>query len=213
MKSVLTFDEMNRLGIERQSVPYREWFSVIDLPKDRIDRRVDVAERIESAMMDWFYFVSVMLADGEYFNTALAANVLNEGLHDAVPGLDDDSYLDIWLRDLAQKLTDSTQRNIADPYYLSEDRAAVIAENEAHTIASYEEYDDAVGRGFKYKSWHGVLDNRERPTHVDSEGQTVPIDEDFFVGENSYFIVPRVPSEMGAEPEEYVNCRCWAEYE
>lgn len=213
MATVLSFDELNRLGIERRSVPYREWFSAIGLPQARIDRRVEVAEAVENAIMDWFYFVSVMLGDGTYFNTAMAANVLNQGLHDAVPGLEDGSYLDIWLRDLAQEITASTQRNIADPYYLSEDRANVIAENQAHTVASYEEYEDAEMRGFTHKTWHGMLDNRERETHIEAEGQTVPIGEDFYVGENSFFIAPAVPSDMGADPEEYVNCRCWATYE
>lgn len=213
MRSVLTFDELNRLGIERRSVPYKEWFSVIDLPKARIDRRIGLAQRIEEAVLDWFYFVTVMMGDSGYFNTATAANVLNVGLHEAVPGLEDGSYLDIWLRDLAQEITDSTQRHIADPYFLSVDRANVIAENEAHTIASREEYDTAVARGFKRKTWRGMMDNRERATHVSSEGQTVPIDEDFAVGEASFFIAPRVPSEAGADPEEYVNCRCWAEYD
>ena len=212
MASVLSFDELNRLGIERRSVPYREWFSAINLPKARIARRVEIAEAVESAVMDWMYFVAVMLDENGYFNTAMATNVLNEALHEAVP-VDDESYLDIWLRDLAQELTDSTQRNIADPYFLSEDRATVIAENQAQTIAGYEEYEDAEMRGFTFKTWHGMLDNRERETHVESEGQTVPINEDFFVGENSYFIMPCVPSEAGADPEEYVNCRCWATFE
>ena len=209
MASVLSFDELNRLGIERRSVPYREWFSVIKLPQSRIDRRVEIAGAIEEAVLDWMYFVTVMLDEEGYFNTALAANVLNEALHQAVE-TEDESYLDIWLIDLARSLTDSTQRNIQDPYFLSEDRAMVIAENGAHTVAGYEEYEDAVRRGFTSKTWRGMMDNRERGSHVASEGQTVPINEDFFVGENSYFVVPAVPSERGADPEEYVNCRCWA---
>lgn len=212
MASVLTFDEMNRLGIERRSVPYRDWFNKINLPRYQIDSRVETAGKVEDAVMDWFYFLVLMYADAGYFNTAIAANVLEQALLEAIPEAQTSPYLRRWVQATAEEITDSTARNWDDPYYLSQDRAAVIAENQSQTVNNYNEFEAAKGRGFRHKIWHGMMDSRERETHIESERQTVPIDEDFFVGENSYFIVPAVPSDKGADPEEYINCRCWATF-
>lgn len=212
MASVLSFDELEKLGIERRSVPHREWFSVIELPKDNIDSRVSLAESAEEEILDWFYFMLLAYGSAEMVNEAMAAQVLEQALLNAIPATQRSEYVDKLIAQTAQEVTEATIRHWDDPYFLSEDRAAVIAQNEAQMVNSYAEYEDAEARGFTSKTWHGMLDNRERESHVAAEDQTVPIGEDFFVGENSYFIVPTVPSEAGADPEEYVNCRCWATY-
>lgn len=212
MASVLTFDELNKLGIERRSVPYREWFSVIRLPRERIEKRIDTAKAIEESLMGWFYFIMLMYDQAGYINSAQAAAVLEEALLAAIPENQRYPYVDDLIRRTAEDVTDATVRHWDDPYFLSEDRATVIAENQSHMVNSYDEYEQAVARGYGYKIWHGMLDNRERESHVEAEGQTVEIHEDFYVGEDSYFIVPAVPSELGADPEEYINCRCWATF-
>ncbi len=61
-------------------------------------------------------------------------------------------------------------------------------------------WDDAVERGdvnpdSLMKRWAGVLDSRERPEHVDMEGETVPYDEPFSNGQ-------QIPGDTE------FNCRC-----
>ena len=59
-------------------------------------------------------------------------------------------------------------------------------------------------RGAKFKTWVTKRDDRVRLTHQDAEGQTVPIDEYFRVGNESLMY----PGEHGKAIAEIANCRC-----
>lgn len=97
------------------------------------------------------------------------------------------------------------------PYYMyfdSEDRAEFIAEDEANSIEGYEDFLIALMRGFTVKTWNTMQDKRVRETHVQAEGQTVPIGAFFSVG-NASLMFPRDTVNGADYPEELVNCRCW----
>jgi SPP1 gp7 family putative phage head morphogenesis protein len=80
----------------------------------------------------------------------------------------------------------------------SKARARLIARTETTTIfngapiESLSEFGKTTGRSF-LKTWFGVMDEKERDEHVEMEGETVGIDEDFSNG----FPYPCEP-----------NCRC-----
>ena len=112
--------------------------------------------------------------------------------------------------ELAADVVDSTMRNQDDAYFFSEDRATLIAENEANSIWNDSEYQDAILTGKTRKTWNAIMDRRTRDTHRDINGASVPIEEPFLVGD-SMMMYPRDES-MGASAEEIVNCRCWATY-
>ena len=59
-----------------------------------------------------------------------------------------------------------------------------------------------------YKTWRGMLDERERDQHWFSEGQTVPRDQMFTMPDGSQAMYPG----MFGIAEQDCNCRCWAEY-
>jgi len=93
----------------------------------------------------------------------------------------------------------------------SEFRADTIGRTE--TIAAYNGGDIASARalgeyGPTAKRWLATLDSRTRETHVDADGQTVPLAEPFIVGGDSldYPVAP------GGSPGEVINCRCTVEY-
>ena len=92
----------------------------------------------------------------------------------------------------------------------SDPRATLIGENESHTIWNGKEYSDAVEDGMTMKVWHTMRDKRVRGTHRAVEGDMVPIDQPFRVGD-SLLMYPRDYS-LGASADEIVNCRCWASY-
>jgi uncharacterized protein with gpF-like domain len=60
-----------------------------------------------------------------------------------------------------------------------------------------------TGRGFE-KVWISTVDDRTRETHVDADGQRVPVDQPFVVGgfELDY------PGDPDGPAEEVIQCRC-----
>lgn len=59
-------------------------------------------------------------------------------------------------------------------------------------------------QGFTRKRWVTRHDAKVRETHVEAEGQTVPLEEAFIVG--GYPLM--YPGERGAPPALIINCRC-----
>lgn len=88
-------------------------------------------------------------------------------------------------------------------------RIALNAETNARTAALDAQklgqqlsWQDAIGKGIVdgdrlYKSWVGVLDDRERPEHIAMEGVTVPFDQPY-----------PLPSGEMIPGESTFNCRC-----
>lgn len=61
------------------------------------------------------------------------------------------------------------------------------------------------------KTWVSQGDSRVRETHLEADGQTVPSNEPFIVGD-SRLMVPGDTS-LGASLDEIMNCRCAAQYD
>lgn len=61
------------------------------------------------------------------------------------------------------------------------------------------------------KTWDTVGDRRVRPSHQAADGQTIPLDASFTVGDSRL----RFPGDvaLGAPIGEWINCRCSARYE
>lgn len=64
----------------------------------------------------------------------------------------------------------------------------------------------AKDNGYRSKVWQSVQDGKERPSHDAVHGERVGIDERFSNG-------LAYPLEVGAAPEEVINCRCKARYQ
>lgn len=97
----------------------------------------------------------------------------------------------------------------SEQYWLSDDRARFVAEEEANTVFNDLDYEDALEAGYSRKTWNTMLDRYVRKTHRPMEGKTIPIDDYFLVG-NSLMLYPRDPD---GDPEEVIGCRCWLTYE
>lgn len=59
------------------------------------------------------------------------------------------------------------------------------------------------------KTWLSSEDDRVRPTHEDADGQTVPIDAQFEVGDD----LLDYPGDPSGSDEEVINCRCTVIYD
>lgn len=91
-----------------------------------------------------------------------------------------------------------------------EEHAINVAKNEANTVLNMLEYDNAVSSGCVTKTWLTENDDKVRYTHKSIDGQTIAIDGVFIVG-NSQMRFPK-DSGLGANPSEFVNCRCSLQY-
>jgi hypothetical protein len=91
--------------------------------------------------------------------------------------------------------------------WLGEQRANIIALNEANWKWNNEEYYEAKD-GKKTKTWHTALDERVRFSHMAVEGVTIGIDEYFIVG--GYPML--YPLDGNAPISETANCRCSVSY-
>lgn len=110
----------------------------------------------------------------------------------------------------ADEFIDSTMRNIDNPYFTSEDRATVNAEQQSNAIYNQQQYEQAVQSGKTTKKWVTMHDKRVRKTHEEADGQEVAIDKPFEVG-SSELMFPGDLS-LGASLKEICNCRCVVVY-
>ena len=111
---------------------------------------------------------------------------------------------------LADEIIETTKRHPDDEYYLSQERALLIAQNESNTTYNHVDYITAKKAGKQYKTWITEGDERVRQAHVDVDMRTIPIDEYFLVGNDTM----RYPHDyLNGSPDNLINCRCICTYE
>lgn len=220
------FDELNILN--RRSLPYSKYFGDMELtPKQRKDRE-ELALILEDYIMLFFDLIQ---------SGANETTVRQEMTYELYKIIDDKGYfedenqIDKYVAETVKNTYQSTVDNMAKhpndvseydvekddytPYWISDDRAMFIAENESNTLFNSKEYLEAKAKGYTHKIWMTYPDLRVRPTHVEARGLKVPIGVYFEVGDARMLYPKDVTSEFstGAEhPEEVVNCRCTCKY-
>lgn len=124
-----------------------------------------------------------------------------------------DSYLEKHIDRVIDEVIDTTikHKNDDSDYWLSRDRAMLIAENEANSFDNYVDYREAARSGRTKKRWLTENDDKVRISHEIAEGQTVDIDGLFLIGDS----LMRFPMDTmyDPDPREIINCRCAVIYE
>lgn len=208
------FDRLNLIPLEevpvneRRSESYSTYFGNMPITRRQAEEREEVAEEIEEAVKHYLLLILLAIGTGvvmwEY-----AEEKLREELREHNIGTEE------YRARYAKELTESTQRNLGNPWFFSEDRAIFNAENEANTVVNHMDFESAKERGFTQKMWVGMDDYRERPTHKQKNDEIIPIDDYFHVGAARLLYPKDVFSEHStgaSHPEEIVNCRCWVEF-
>lgn len=211
----LSFDELNKLYEEEhdlRSMPFRQFFGEMDLSREQKDKRIQAAREIQRftkiALMSMYY----MRQEGAY-NYDEATSEMAKSYNSLIDRLAiplTAYFLAMHVEDTVAEITSATINHPDDPYFFSNDRATLIAENEANSIYNDSEYADALLTGKKWHTWHAIIDKRTRDTHAEVNGTVLPIDIPFEVG--GYLMPYPRSDEMGAPPEEIVNCRCSVTY-
>lgn len=204
---VMSFDQLHKLG-GREILDHEQWFDNMGLTESQKRERVRFAQDWEDILVGLLILVQLYDEYGMEMDD-LKARMLREIRSLVEDVLTVNSTVLGYLEDYVRRFFEVTLRHLHDdPYYTSEDRAKDNGNQEATTIFNKKDFEEAVSRGAKYKTWHTMMDERVRGSHVEMEAVTIPINDLFIVGESlSEMAFPRDWSH-GAVPEEIINCRC-----
>lgn len=217
---ISNYDELNILPVEKPSdetnkdkeraVPFEEYFGEMDLTDEEKQQRITAATDFETDLLFLFVLIS-LYQQYQFSNTDNIVNSFKNKYKDTLSNyIEIDSYINDYLSNFAQTTVETTLNHLDDKYYLSNDRAAYIAENEVNTVYNYKQFIDAINSGKTTKEWIDIKDKRERKTHLKVGGKTKPIQEPFIVGD-SLMQFPKDES-LNADPKEIINCRCTIKY-
>lgn len=203
------FDELTTPS-ESRIIPIEQYFDEMELTNAEKEQRKEFAESMEEVML----FIFILFQTMNEYNRVNKDYIIQQ-LKIRYSGIvskyvDIDSYLEEHIREFAEDAVSVTIKNENTPYFTSDDRAILIAENESHFTFSRNEYYQAIRDGKTKKQWMDIRDNKERKTHREVGGMILPIREPFVVG-NSLMMYATDHS-LNAEAKEYINCRCTTRY-
>ena len=215
--NVSSYDELNIRPNNRRSEPYKEYFSKMSISDKEKQERIAFSEQMEEVVLYILALIETTIESGETNQEYIQTQFYDKYLDVIASYMLIDTYIKQYALDVTKQIIDATferfsaeDKSITDDYYLSNDRAMFISECEANSILNYRQYSKAVKAGKTKKKWIDVGDKRERKTHLEVGGTTLPIDEPFSVGD-SLLQFPKDTS-LGASADEIVNCRCSIQY-
>lgn len=215
--NVSSYDELNIRPDNRRSEPYKEYFSKMSISDKEKQERIAFSEKMEEVVLYILALIETTIESGETKREYIQAQFYDKYLDVIASYMLIDTYIKQYAVDITKQIIDTTferlsseDKSITDDYYLSNDRAMFISECEANSILNYRQYSKALKSGKTKKTWIDVGDKRERKTHLEVGGTTIPINEPFSVGD-SLLMFPTDHS-LGASADEIVNCRCSIQY-
>lgn len=201
----MTWDELNQLVGYNISEPFDEYYAPMQISAKQKRQRIALAKRLDDVFM-------VLLA--EYFYAEQIGAIVSSDIYERTrqayieavnKSVEPDEYIINHGVELISTTIAVLLRHRDDPYYFSEDRARAIAEGESNSIWNYTEYEDAV-KNKSWKTWHTIMDGRERDSHAEVNGMTIGIEEVFHLqGGDCYFCRD---DSLGMSDEEIAGCRC-----
>ncbi len=202
----MKFDELNQL---------KRFFSTMDISDDEKKKRSNFAYLLYDAIYFTFALIKVEkeIDEKDFATNALLIDQYMETLQNRITdAFDRESipYEPDYISRLVSDIIETTDRHPDDLYYLSQDRALLIAQNEANTAYNHADYESARQSGKQYKVWLTEGDEKVREAHAEVDMMRIPIDEYFNVDGDTM----RYPHDyMNAGAGNLVNCRCVCVYE
>ena len=198
MAQTLKIDELNIL---------RDYFSVMNLPKDEIDRRVALASDLFAFHKTFALSITAEKELGKEVNVDYYEQYLIDNYKSC---LEDNNFLlneyfEYYISLVAPIILETTINQNT-----SIERVFERAENDANAFGNYEYEQRMKAEGKIRKRWDTMKDERVRHTHVMADGQEVDIGKPFTVGK-CQMMFPNDTS-LGATADEILNCRCVAIY-
>lgn len=206
----MAFDELNSLSKKR--IEYSQYFGEMELSEEEKRKRIKLAEELEFIFLAWFEWISeqeLESLDSDAMHQRIDVSYC-EHIKTYIGKREIPTQINEYVANITLDITESTLTHLDDEYYLSDERASVIAANEANVIGNYRQQVEAIKQGYKYKVWNTMRDDRVRHTHVVLDAKKIGIFESFDVG-LCQMMYPKDAS-LGATAEEIVNCRCSLSY-
>lgn len=220
MSSTLPFDELNALSAEKnqRSMPIDRYFDEMVLTDQQKRDRKDFARELQELLFVTMSMIHLLVVDGV---SAVTLDTVKTNLTNDIDRLVrkftyPDGYVMYMIGEYVTEFVDVTVRHSASEnpedlaYWYSQDRARFNAENEANDVFNYDEYRQAIFDGKTKKEWISMRDAHVRKTHAEVDGEVIPIEDTFLVGD-SLMKFPKDTS-LGASDEEIINCRCSIRY-
>ena len=188
-----------------------EYFDVMDISKEQKKERIAISKQIRESLLFLFTLVSTAseygYTDKSYFLEQFRSNFA-QVLLDHTNRTD---YIDRYFAKVTQDIVDVTMSNFsgAIDYWVSDERAILIAGNEANSIENYNELEEAKENGYTMKEWRAELDNRTRKDHRAISGTKIPID-DYFQFEDCEMLYAH--DVVNGTARQNANCRCACHY-
>ena len=202
----MSWDELNQLVGWKISEPFEDYYNPMQISEKQKKKRIEMAKAIEEVMIN----LLIQMFYGEQYDTPVFDIAYSEAVRAYLTALlildiEPDEYLADHAEGIIANVLDVLLRHEDDPWFYSKDRARAIAEEQANQIYAYTEYEEAA-KNKRYKTWHTIMDGRERDSHAEVNNLTLPIDEPFelqggsvqFPGDDS----------LGVDASELSNCRC-----
>ena len=203
------------LNIDEVNIPFdpdkyiEEYFKPMRINEEEREQRKQASRDFRDYLLTLFLLIGIQ---SEYIAvnwTVIEEEMRIEFERAALRYANNSQMLRDYIADKASEFVRITKENIdKGEYWVSDARATYEAVNEANEVFGIGEYQDAVESGMKYKTWRGMMDSRERKSHVKMEGKKIPI-EDFFVLDKGIMLHP---SDFEHCPAESYGCRCVAKY-
>ena len=206
----MSWDELNQLVGFKRSEPFEQYYAPMKITEAQKRKRIELAEQLEDVMIGLLSFMFYAQQQGTIPYTDAYERAYEEYILILNNILNPDEYLLNHAETVLTDIISVTYRHPDEEYYYSADRARLISENEANSIYNYDEFQDAIDNGYHYKTWETIMDGKERESHAEVNGVTIPINDVFHLqGGDCYY--PR-SDELGMSDEEIVNCRCSLSY-
>lgn len=189
-----------------------DYFDVMDIDDTQKEKRKDLAKQIRDALLFLFALINVSYEYDYLSYEYVLGQFRAEFQRIALKNGRLDIYTERYIQKVTKDVVDTTFKNLdlVNPnFWMSDERAIIVGENEANSILNYEELQDAIEQGYTMKTWNAEKDNRVRKTHRAVDGKTIPID-DYFVFPDCRMLMPH-DYDNGTD-KELANCRCTLKY-
>lgn len=206
-------DELNNLNDDFE-VFMEEYFEAMDITEEQVEDRKEAARELRNLMLLLFLLILETLSRG-YADYAFILAMFGDKLEEIAirHGGDSDrirEYADKVSADIfSVTMLHVNPENADGNYFVSDERASLLAVNEANSIMNCGELQDAIGSGFTKKTWRAERDRKTRKEHLKMDGTTIPIEE-YFKFPDCEMLYPH--DEVNGTALECANCRCSLAY-
>jgi len=207
--ATIRIDEINQGSFDYARY-IEDYFEPMDITEEQKDER----KKASRDFRDFLLFLFTLLAVQDEFSTIdwayFEAEFVIEFERNALNYARNTELLQEFIREKAEEFTRITREHYGDDaYWTSDERATFEAVNDANAVLGYEELEEAIENGYKYKVWKTELDSKVRKDHRSMEGKKVKID-DYFVLPDCMMLMPH--DDVNGTEKQTSNCRCSLKY-